>query len=85
MTQPGIDPWSRGPWANTNHYAYIYVVIHRQTVSLYQNSSVWLDTQNASSWDQNPPNFTLDLVSYRSAISTNYKGASGGVMVSKLD
>ena len=23
---------------------YIYIVIHRQTVSFYQNSSVWLDT-----------------------------------------
>ena len=22
----------------------IYIVIHRQTISLYQNSSVWLDT-----------------------------------------
>ena len=22
----------------------IYIVIHKQTVSLYQNSSVWLDT-----------------------------------------
>ena len=22
----------------------IYIVIHRQTVSFYQNSSVWLDT-----------------------------------------
>ena len=25
-------------------YIYIYIVIHRQTVSFYQNSSVWLDT-----------------------------------------
>ena len=25
-------------------YIYIYMVIHRQTVSFYQNSSVWLDT-----------------------------------------
>ena len=25
-------------------YIYIYTVIHRQTVSLYRNSSVWLDT-----------------------------------------
>ena len=29
-------------------YIYIYIVIHRQTVSFYQNSSVWLDTQDAS-------------------------------------
>ena len=26
-------------------YIYIYIVIHRQTVSFYQNSSVWLDPQ----------------------------------------
>ena len=44
-------------------YIYIYIVINRQTVSLYRNSSVWLD---ASSWDRNPPNFTLDLISYHS-------------------
>ena len=25
-------------------YIYIYIVIHRQTVSFYQNSSAWLDT-----------------------------------------
>ena len=28
-----------------------------------------------SSCDRNPPNFTLDLVSYRSAISTTYVGS----------
>ena len=43
-------------------YIYIYnIVIHRQTVSFYQNSSVWLDTQDARSRDRNPSNFTLDL------------------------
>ena len=46
----------------------IYIVIQRQTISLYHNSSVWPDTQDVSSWDQNPPNFTLDLVSNWSAI-----------------
>ena len=45
----------------------IYIVIHRQTVALYHNSSVWLDTEDAWSWDRNPPNYTLDLVSYCSA------------------
>ena len=49
-------------------YIYIYIVIHRQTVSLYHNSSVWLDMQDASNWGQNPPNFKLDLVSYSAAI-----------------
>ena len=41
-------------------YIYIYIVIHRQTVSFYRNSSVWLDTQDARSLDRNPSNFTLD-------------------------
>ena len=27
------------------------------TLSLYHNSSVWLDIQDISSWDWNPPNF----------------------------
>ena len=44
-----------------------YTVIHRQTVSFYQNSSVWLDTQDARSRDRNPSNFTLDEVSDLSA------------------
>ena len=47
-------------------YIYIYIVIHKQTVLLNHNSSVWLDTSDAWSWDRNPPKFTLDLVSYRS-------------------
>ena len=47
-------------------YIYIYIVNHRQTISLSHNSSVWLDVQDALSWDRNPPNFVLDLVSYSS-------------------
>ena len=43
-------------------YIYIYIVIHRLTVLLYHNSSVWLDMKNASSWDWNPPNFMLDSI-----------------------
>ena len=40
-------------------HIYIYIfVIHRQTVSFHQNSSVWLDTQDARSRDRNPSNFT---------------------------
>ena len=46
-------------------YIYIYIVIHRQTVSFYQNSSVWLETQDARSQDWNPSN--LDWVSDLSA------------------
>ena len=41
-------------------YIYIYIIIHRQTVSFYQNSSMWLDTQDAWSRDRNLSNFTLD-------------------------
>ena len=44
-------------------YIYIYIVIHRQTVSFYQNSSVWLDPQDARSRDRNPSNFTIELFS----------------------
>ena len=44
----------------------VYIVIHGRTVSLYNNFSVWLHTLDASSWDRNLPNFTLDLVSYSS-------------------
>ena len=44
---------------HTHTHIFLYV-IHRQTVSFYQNSSVWLDTQDARSQDRNPSNFTLD-------------------------
>ena len=53
---PSDHPRLRSP----NLLLYIYIVIHRQTVSFYQNSSVWLDTQDARSRDRNPSNFTLD-------------------------
>ena len=62
-------------FASINLYVpivYIYIYCHLQAVSLYNDSPVWLDTQNATSWDRNAPNFTLDLVSYRSAISATY-------------
>ena len=59
-------------------YIYIYIDIHRQFVSLYHISSVRQDTQDVSNWDWNPPNFTLDLVSYHSANSgyTTLKASS---------
>ena len=59
-------------------YIYIYIVIHRQTVSLYHNSSAWLDTKGASRWDRNSQNFTLDSVSYHTAILMAY--VSSGIM-----
>ena len=45
----------------------IYIVIHRLTVSFSQNSSGWVNTQDAWSRERNPSNFTLNLVSDRSA------------------
>ena len=53
-------------------YIYIYIIIYRQTVLLYHSSSVWREKQDASSLDRNLLNFTLDLVSNRSAISARY-------------
>ena len=50
----------------------VYIVIQRQTVSLYHNTPVWLDTWDASNCDRNPTNFTLDILSNRSAISVTY-------------
>ena len=44
-------------FSNLKGYIYIYIVIHRQTVSFYQNSSVWLDTQDARSRDRNPSKY----------------------------
>ena len=53
-------------------------VIYRQTVSLCHNSSAWIDTQDTSSWDRNPLNFTLDLITYRSPIYMT--DASSGIL-----
>ena len=53
-------------FSNLKGYIYIYIVIQKQTVTLYHNSSVWLG--HVGRLDRNLPNFTLDLVSYRSAI-----------------
>ena len=59
--------WNRTIYIYIYIYIYVYIGIHRQTVLLYHNSSGWLDTLYAWSWDRNPPNFSLDLVSDRSA------------------
>ena len=48
---------------------YTYIVMHRQTLSLYHNSNVWLETRDASSWDRNPADFTPIRYLYRAAIS----------------
>ena len=58
-------------WVYVCLYIYIYIfVIHRQTVLLYHKSSEWLDTLDASSWDENPTN--VRLITYRSGISVTY-------------
>ena len=44
-----------------NRWSY-WTLIHRLTVSLYYNSSMWLDMKDAQSCDRNLPNFTLGLV-----------------------
>ena len=50
----------------------VYIANHRQIVLLYHSSSVWIEIQDASSWDRNPPKFTGDLVSHYLAISATY-------------
>ena len=45
---------------------------HPHRLSLYCNSSLWLDTQDTSNLDWNQPNFTLDLISSCSAILATY-------------
>ena len=52
-------------WSALKQNQIIYIVIHKQTVSFYENSSVWLDTQDAR--NRNPSNFTIDYVSDHSA------------------
>ena len=37
----------------------MYIIIHRQTVSLYYTSSVWLDIQDVSCWKRKPADFFL--------------------------
>ena len=50
-------------WMNMFYtYICIYIVIHIQTVSLYHNSSVWLDTLGAGSWDWNPSQLYVRLI-----------------------
>ena len=48
-------------------YIYIYIVIHRQTVSFYQNSSVWLDRQDSRNWDRNLAEWNSNSRFYHSA------------------
>ena len=50
----------------------MYIEIHGDSVLLYQNPSVWLDTLDASNWDRKPPNLTIDMVCNHSAISVTY-------------
>ena len=58
------ENWNLGRSECLGIYKYIYS--HPQTISLYHNSSLWLDTRNGSSWDQNPSvgYFTPELPSF---------------------
>ena len=42
-----------GKKSGTYSMILVYILIHKQTVSLYQNSTVWLDTWVSRSWDRN--------------------------------
>ena len=46
---------------------YMCTVIHRETVSLYNNSSVWLDPQGSRNWVQKPDNSYANSRFYRTA------------------
>ena len=39
-------------------FTHTYIDIHTQSLSLYHNLSVWLDTPDALSWNLSPANFT---------------------------
>ena len=68
--QPNTYQWRNAPYiyiychphiycrTHTHTHIYIYIVIHWQTVSLYPNSSMWLDIWDAWSWDRNTADFT---------------------------
>ena len=45
----------------------VYIVIYRQTISLYHKSSVWLYTLDYRSWDRNPFNSNANSRFYHSA------------------
>ena len=87
-----ISYWKESLWVTLDYgrqlyfyllYIYIYIYILSSTDRLFHciHNSMWLDTQDGSSWDWNPPNYTLDFVSYHSTISrqlSNAKSANGG-------
>ena len=49
----------------------MYIVIHIQTVLLYNNSTVWLDTPDSRSWNQNPADLNANPRFYHSHEETN--------------
>ena len=51
-------------YAHTDLSIYLYIAIHKQIVTLYDNSSVLLETQDASNWDRNRCSLTEELFSY---------------------
>ena len=55
----------------------VCIGIPRQDVSLYHNSSVWLDTRDASSRDRNPTDFTSSDILLQ---TINILGVSKGIV-----
>ena len=53
---PGFELGSSCPTTITiiprHTHSHTHIFIHRQTVSFYHNSSVWLETHDVSSWDR---------------------------------
>ena len=54
------------------HLTPAYIYCYPQTVLLYHNSSVWLDTLDASSCNRNAPNFTLPLSHFENLLLLEY-------------
>ena len=65
---------------NIHIYIYIYIVNHRQTVSLYHNSSVQLDKQDASSWDRNQP-IRVIIMTSRTYIDVYFSFYNRGIIL----
>ena len=58
--------WTADAIHINDHNAFIYIVIHRQTVSLYHNFSEWVNTREVSSRDRNLADFRV--VGYLTAV-----------------
>ena len=64
------SPGHNGSENNNNEglYLFKYICSPPLTVSLYHNPSVWLDTQDAQSWDRNLADFYASQIFYCTAM-----------------